>query len=155
MSDFAKVVMPLIERNLKLDDFTEESGFVDVYTEDPDRPYDYRSIYFVVNDKVRNAQSIDRARRFAKTINILGSYTKTIDNTPYIVYRFCMPPKVAKLKNGIIALSTDDKATILDFWGASSAIGHRLLTNRVISADTNQVMPIADESRVFLEDLLI
>lgn len=153
MSDFAKVVMPLIERNLKLDDFTDESGFVDVYTEDPDRPYDYRSIYFVVNDEVRNALSIDRARRFANSINIYGSYTKTMNNTQCIVYRFNMPPKVMKLKNGIISLPIEDKAKIIDFWGAGSNIGKRILANGIISVDTTQVMPVADNTRIFLQEL--
>ena len=92
MSKFTKVIMPLIEKNLKLDDFSDESGFIDVYTEDPDRPGNYRSIYFVVNDNVRNALSIDRARRFIKSPNLKGVFTKRCNNIPYMVYEFNMMP---------------------------------------------------------------
>ena len=42
MSKFAKVVIPLIMNDIKLDDFSEKSGFVDIYTYDPDNPGDYR-----------------------------------------------------------------------------------------------------------------
>ena len=80
MSKFAKVVMPLIMNDIKLDDFSEKSGFVDIYTYDPDNPGDYRSIYFVVNDDVRNALSIDRARRNIKSPSMKRNYNKRKNN---------------------------------------------------------------------------
>ena len=40
MSKFAKVVMPLIMNDIKLDDFSEKSWFLDIYTYDPDNPGD-------------------------------------------------------------------------------------------------------------------
>lgn len=151
MSKFAEVIMPLIEKNLKLDDFSEESGFVDVYTLDPDKPGDYRSIYFVVNDDVRNALSIDRARRFAKSSNIRGVYTKRCNNIPYIVYKFNMTPSTYKMKNGVISPTFDERTRILQFWGITSDIGRLLLCNNTLSVDTDYAMPLADEAPLFLE----
>jgi hypothetical protein len=151
MSKFAKVIMPLITNDIKLDDFSEESGFVDVYTNDPDHPGDYRSVYFVVNDDVRNALSIDRARRFSKSSNIKGSYVKRCGNIPLMVYKFNLTPKASKMKDGIISLNIDDKTRVLQFWGITSDIGRLLMSNNVLSAETDFDVPYADEAPIFLE----
>lgn len=154
MSKFAKVVMPLIEKNLKLDDFSDESGFIDVYTEDPDRPGNYRSIYFVVNDDVRNALSIDRARRFIKSPNLKGVFTKRCNNIPYMVYEFNMTPSTYKMKDGVISPTFEERTQILQFWGLTSDIGRLLLSNSTLSVETDYAMPLADEAPFFLESLI-
>lgn len=154
MSKFAKVVMPLIEKNLKLDDFSDESGFIDVYTEDPDRPGNYRSIYFVVNDDVRNALSIDRARRFIKSPNLKGVFIKRCNNVPYMVYEFNMTPSAYKMKDGVISPTLEERTQILQFWGLTSDIGRLLLSNSTLSVETDYAMPLADEAPFFLESLI-
>lgn len=154
MSKFAKVAIPLIMNDIKLDDFSEESGFIDIYTYDPDHPGDYRSIYFVVNDDVRNALSIDRARRFVKSPSFKGSYVKRCNNTPYKVYKLNMTPSVSKMKNGVISPTYDERARILQFWGITSDIGRLLIHNSSISVETDYAMPLADETTMFLERLI-
>lgn len=154
MSKFAKVVMPLIMNDIKLDDFSEKSGFVDVYTYDPDNPGDYRSIYFVVNDDVRNALSIDRARRFVKSPSFKGSYVKRCNNIPYKVYKLNMAPSVNKMKDGVISPTYDERARILQFWGITSDIGRLLIHNSSLSVETDYAMPLADEATMFLERLV-
>ena len=154
MSKFAKVVIPLIMNDIKLDDFSEKSGFVDIYTYDPDNPGDYRSIYFVVNDEVRNALSIDRARRFVKSPSFKGSYVKRCNNIPYKVYKLNMTPSVSKMKNGVISPTYDERARILQFWGITSDIGRLLIHNSSLSVETDYAMPLADEAAIFLEHLI-
>ena len=154
MSKFAKVVMPLIMNDIKLDDFSEKSGFVDIYTYDPDNPGDYRSIYFVVNDDVRNALSIDRARRFVKSPSFKGSYIKRCNNIPYKVYKLNMAPSVNKMKDGVISPTYDERARILQFWGITSDIGRLLIHNSSLSVETDYAMPLADEATMFLERLV-
>lgn len=154
MSKFAKVVMPLIMNDIKLDDFSEKSGFVDIYTYDPDNPGDYRSIYFVVNDDVRNALSIDRARRFVKSPSFKGSYVKRCNNIPYKVYKLNMTQSVNKMKNGVISPTYDERARILQFWGITSDIGRLLIHNSSLSVETDYAMPLADEATMFLERLV-
>lgn len=154
MSKFAKVVIPLIMNDIKLDDFSEKSGFVDIYTYDPDNPGDYRSIYFVVNDDVRNALFIDRARRFVKSPSFKGSYVKRCNNIPYKVYKFNMTPSVSKMKNGVISPTYDERARILQFWGITSDIGRLLIHNSSLSVETDYAMPLADEAAIFLEHLI-
>ena len=154
MSKFAKVVMPLIMNDIKLDDFSEKSGFVDIYTYDPDNPGDYCSIYFVVNDDVRNALSIDRARRFVKSPSLKGVYTKRCSNMPYMVYKFSMTPSTYKMKDGVISPTLEERARILQFWGLTSDIGRLLLCNSTLSVETDYAMPLADEAPLFLENLI-
>ena len=154
MSKFAKVVMPLIMNDIKLDDFSEKSGFIDIYTYDPDNPGDYRSIYFVVNDDVRNALSIDRARRFVKSPSFKGSYVKRCNNIPYKVYKLNMAPSVNKMKDGVISPTYDERARILQFWGITSDIGRLLIHNSSLSVETDYAMPLADEATMFLERLV-
>jgi hypothetical protein len=154
MSKFAKVVMPLIMNDIKLDDFSEKSGFVDIYTYDPDNPGDYRSIYFVVNDDVRNALSIDRARRFVKSPSLKGVYTKRCNNMPYMVYKLSMTSSTYKMKDGVISPTLEERARILQFWGLTSDIGRLLLCNSTLSVETDYAMPLADEAPLFLENLI-
>ena len=154
MSRFAKVVMPLIMNDIKLDDFSEKSGFIDIYTYDPDNPGDYRSIYFVVNDDVRNALSVDRARRFVKSSNLKGVYTKRCNNIPYMVYEFNMTPSTYKMKDGVISPTFEERTQILQFWGLTSDIGRLLLSNSTLSVETDYAMPLADEAPFFLESLI-
>ena len=140
--------------DIKLDDFSEKSGFVDIYTYDPDNPGDYRSIYFVVNDDVRNALSIDRARRFVKSPSFKGSYVKRCNNIPYKVYKLNMTSSVNKMKNGVISPTYDERARILQFWGITSDIGRLLIHNSSLSVETDYAMPLADEATMFLERLI-
>lgn len=154
MSKFAKVVIPLIMNDIKLDDFSEKSGFVDIYTYDSDNPGDYRSIYFVVNDDVRNALSIDRARRFVKSPSFKGVYTKRCNNIPYMVYKLSMTPSTYKMKDGVISPTLEERTRILQFWGLTSDIGRLLLCNSTLSVETDYAMPLADEAPLFLESLI-
>ena len=154
MSKFAKVAMPLIMNDIKLDDFSEKSGFVDIYTYDPDNTGDYRSIYFVVNDDVRNALSIDRARRFVKSPSLKGVYTKRCNNMPYMVYKLSMTPSTYKMKDGVISPTLEERTRILQFWGLTSDIGRSLLCNSTLSVETDYAMPLADEAPLFLENLI-
>lgn len=154
MSKFAKVVIPLIMSDIKLDDFSEKSGFVDVYTYDPDNPGDYRNIYFVVNDDVRNALSIDRARRFVKSPSLKGVYTKRCNNIPFMVYKLSMTPSTYKMKDGVISPTLEERTRILQFWGLTSDIGRLLLCNSTLSVETDYAMPLADEAPLFLENLI-
>ena len=154
MSKFAKVVIPLIMNDIKLDDFSEKSGFVDIYTYDHDNPGDYRSIYFVVNDDVRNALSVDRARRFVKSPSLKGVYTKRCNNTPYMVYKLSMTPSTYKMKDGVISPTLEERTRILQFWGLTSDIGRLLLCNSTLSVETDYAMPLADEAPLFLENLI-
>ena len=154
MSKFAKVVIPLIMNNIKLDDLSEKSGFVDIYTYDPDSPGDYRSIYFVVNDDVRNALSIDRARRFIKSPSLKGVYTKRCNNIPYMIYKLSMTPSTYKMKDGVISPTLEERTRILQFWGLTSDVGRLLLCNSTLSVETDYAMPLADEAPLFLENLI-
>ena len=154
MSKFAKVVMPLIMNDIKLDDFSEKSGFVDIYTYGPDNPGDYHSIYFVVNDDVRNALSIDRARRFVKSPSLKGVYTKRCNNMPYMVYKLGITPSICKMKDGVISPTLEERTRILQFWGLTSDVGRLLLCNSTLSVETDYAMPLADEAPLFLENLI-
>lgn len=71
-----------------------------------------------------------------------------------MVYKFNLTSKASKMKDGIITLSIDDKARVLQFWGITSDIGRLLISNSTLSVETEFDVPYADESPIFLEGLI-
>lgn len=154
MTIFEKVILPLIDDNIKPDDLTDEAGFVDTYTKDPDHPGDYRVFYFCVDCNIRTQSSIKRAIRYNTSPWLSGMYTKRVNNRPILVYKFKIKPEVCKFMEGYINLTADQKTRILQFWGIEDAVSQFILNNSSMVLDVNHDMPLNDESKIFLEELL-
>ena len=52
MSQFEKIIIPLIEPKLKPIDFTDKTGFIGCYTFDPDRPSFDKEFFIVFNNNI-------------------------------------------------------------------------------------------------------
>ena len=144
MSNFEKIIIPLIDNNTKSLDFTELSGFIGCYTYDPDRPGGFKEFYVAYDETVRNKYSIDRAIRFSKSPNIKKVYVKIVDNKPYYIYSFWVRKELDNLYEGNAVLTKEQKAKVLKYWGIVDHISDLILNNNIVFLDSNIVMPLAD-----------
>lgn len=129
----------------KITDFTEECGFVDCYTCDPDKPTSSNEFFIVYNDKIRNKTSIERAIRFDKSPLLKRTYIKYVNGDPFLVYSFWVKPDIGKLYKGIQNITASQRVNVMNFWGTfDKQFSEFLVGNSTIGVDWKHDMPIAD-----------
>lgn len=119
MSNILKVMLPLIDENISLNDISEKEGFKDAYIEDINRPYLDNHI-FLMYDWDDNKST----RVFYKFKNIKSFYGYKIiyiNKKSYIVYTFTSNGIINRLKNGTAILRDINKVRILQFWNFKDA----------------------------------
>lgn len=151
MNKFEKTIIPLIDKQIKNIDLTGLAGFIDSYTYDPDKPSGEYELYLVYDSTKRNNYTIDRARRFAKSMNIKREYIKYVDGKPYLVYSFWVRPEVKKLYNGIMSLNTEQLFTVLQFWGPFDKDINSVVSSSNLTVETTHQMPLNDYIPPLLE----
>lgn len=129
----------------KITDFTEECGFIDCYTCDPDKPTSSNEFFIVYNDKIRNKTSIERAIRFDKSPLLKRTYIKYVNGDPFLVYSFWVKPDIGKLYKGIQNITASQRVNVINFWGPfDRQFSEFLVGNSTIGVDWKHDMPIAD-----------
>lgn len=144
MSNIEKVIIPLVDENIRTIDLTSAAGFIDSFTSDPDKPSGEKELFLVYDDSKRNDFTKDRAIRFSKSMKIKRMYIKYVNTRPYLVYSFWVDPEVKKLYSGILTLNTVQKSKILQFWGPLDTTVDKVLSNPVLTMEVNHSMPLAD-----------
>lgn len=144
MTIFEKTILPLI-LNITPDDIKCNSGFIDTYTYDPDRPYDYRAFYIVIDDSIRSEESISLARKLHTETSFAGTYVKYISGNPYVIYRFVLPANFCKKKDNWIELSPEDKCKVITTYGIMDEVSKVLLASPYILVNDTHSLPLEDE----------
>ena len=66
LNDVSIYIVPLIDPNISLVDISVESGFVNAYTEDIDRPYLEDKVFMLYDTSVNTVESMNRYLKFSK-----------------------------------------------------------------------------------------
>lgn len=152
MTNFEKILLPLVVKNISKEDICPESGFIDTYTVDVDRPSWQNEFFIVYNDFIRSEKSINRARKFENSGNLKRVYIKCINNKPCIVYSFWIDRTLKRLYDGVFILNAKQKFKVAQFWGASDEIFDIVLGSTVQSTVEHK-MPLADYQKSIREKL--
>lgn len=152
MTNFEKILLPLVVENISKEDICPESGFIDTYTVDVDRPSWQNEFFIVYNDFIRSEKSINRARKFENSGNLKRVYVKCINNKPCIVYSFWIDRTLKKLYDDTFILNAKQKFKIAQFWGASDEI-FDIVLNRTVQSSVEHKMPLADYQKSIGEKL--
>jgi len=144
MTFFEKIIISLIDDDIRSIDLTDVAGFVDAYTSDPDNPSGEKELFLMYDCSKMNDYTIDRARRFATFGTIKKTYVKYINNKPYTIYSFWIPPKIKNLYDGVLVLDAEQKASVLQFWSIFSDTSKSVLSNSVLTAPVAHAMPLED-----------
>lgn len=114
MSNIIKAIIPLVDESITLDDIKEDTGFVDCYLEDINRPYLDNHVFLLY--KWGNPMSTKVFYNFKKAKSFYGYNIIYINGESYIVYTFTSNENIKRLSNGNILLGDCLKLRILRFW---------------------------------------
>ena len=113
MSNIYKVIIPLIDESITLNDIKDDT-FVGCYTEDINRPYLDSHIFLLY--KWSENKSTKVFYNFKKAKSFYGYKVMYINGECFIVYTFTSNPSIQGLKNGYSTLGSIPKLRILRFW---------------------------------------
>lgn len=145
MSKFEKIIIPLVDDCFKMIDFTDVAGFIDSYTQDPDKPAEPCELFLVYDDNKHNEYTIDREIRFGSSKYLKRTYIKRVNNKPYLVYSFYIKPELKQFYSyGVISLSTSQKLRFLQFWTDLDSMTDFVMSNQCIHTQVRHPMPLED-----------
>ncbi len=111
-----KYILPFLFENKAI--FNENTGFVNAYVEDINRPYVENCIFVVFKYTPNSYGIVDEILTGNK--NFYNKYNIYIDNVFYIEYAFTIPNDkkitIDVLINGYNCISSEDKTKISNFW---------------------------------------
>lgn len=106
LNDVSIYIVPLCNDNITWRDLTVESGFINAYTTDKNRPYLEDMVFLVYDSSVNTVESLERFRKLAKLDTLHNIRYITINKKHYTVYCFNNP----KYKKEIVHLRESGKA---------------------------------------------
>lgn len=133
-----------MDENLAFGDIAPQSGFMNSYTIDPDKPCGDNVIYLTYDDSIRTEQTKKCASRLEELKTIKHRYIKMIDNKPVMVYKFYIKPELKKLFKGNVELTPEQIVRIFDFWGYNSDVALYICSNKRKSLTVSHDMPLED-----------
>lgn len=151
MSDLAKITLPFLDSRLVKEDYSPESGFVNMYLGDTDHPTYYKELYLMYDDSVRTQQSIETARKLNSLNTVIHVSSRTINNKNYIIYQFFTDSDIKKLLGSYVNLNAKEKIKIIKFWNNYDEVFEKLLSNSILGFEGNLSIPPADYNGSYSE----
>ena len=143
MSNLAKVILPLIDNNISLEDIAEDTGFVGIYMEDINRPYLDDHIFLMYN--WNDVMSTKVFYKFKNMSSFYGYRIIYLKGVPYIVYTFTSNSLINRLKKGVAILRDVNKLRILQFWQFKDAwVALNVTRGTVIDDSPRDILPEED-----------
>lgn len=112
-------IFPLIDDNLTLDDLSIESGFVNAYTSDKNRPSLENKIFLMYDSSVNTKQSLFTHCKIKKLDTLFSTKYIKINGKHYIVYCFTTPKYNTQIRSLKICGKTNNLDATLEiyrFW---------------------------------------
>lgn len=100
LNDVSIYIIPLIDDNITLEDISVESGFINAYTEDIDRPYLTDKIFLLYDSSIVTIESTNRFAKFQNLDTLHHSKYIKINKKHCILYCFT----IVKYKKDIDSL---------------------------------------------------
>ena len=79
LNDVSIYIVPLLDDNLTWNDLTVESGYINAYTTDKNRPFLEEKVFLLYDSSVNTKESLDRYRKFKQCLSN-PKYKKDIHN---------------------------------------------------------------------------
>lgn len=116
MSHVKNAAVCLLDDKITYNDIGPESGLVDAYFYDMDRPF-LDNHMFLMYDPHAKGKYVSAAICKMKTLNsFYNSRVIHVNKKPYFVYAYTINPTIKKLKKGAVICSNAQKLRMIDFW---------------------------------------
>lgn len=119
LNDVSIYIVPLMDDNLTWQDLTVESGFINAYTSDKNRPYLEDKVFLVYDSEVNTKESLERYCKFERLDSKYNKRYITINKHHYTVYCLANPrykKDISQLKSIGKACSAEAEREICSFW---------------------------------------
>ena len=116
MSLHTKLILPLIDESLTLDDISEKTGFAGIYTLDINRPSLTHHVFLMykrdpTDEFLRIREKLPTLKSFYSKKNV------KINGTLYVIYTFTINLSIKNIrKNALSMLGKTDRTKIGKFW---------------------------------------
>lgn len=91
LNDVSIYIVPLLDDNLTWNDLTVESGYINAYTTDKNRPFLEEKVFLLYDSSVNTKESLDRYRKFKQLDSLYNTKYITINNKHYTIYCLSNP----------------------------------------------------------------
>lgn len=109
-------MLPFIDENLKIEDISTKTGFIDAYTLDINRPSLTNHI-FLLYKRTMTPESVKTRNKLSKLSCLYSKRNIKIDNILYTLYCFTINKTIKLIKNnGLLLLTKNSKKRISNFW---------------------------------------
>ena len=143
MSNIMKVILPLVDNGISLDDISEDNGFIAAYTEDINRPYLDDHVFLLYNWSDKKSTKV--FYKFRDLPSFYGYKIIYIKGVSYIVYTFTSNSLINRLKRGTAILRDVNKLRVLQFWQFKDAWVSLNVTRGTVNEGSPQdVLPEED-----------
>lgn len=143
MSNISKVIVPLVDEKLSLEDLSDKEGFEGIYFEDINRPYLDDHIFLMYNWDDKKSTKV--FYKFRNMKSFYGYKIIYINRVPHIVYTFTSNSLINRLKRGTAILRDVNKLRILQFWQFKDAwVALNVARGTVISDPPTEIVPEED-----------
>lgn len=119
LNHVAKLIVPLLDDNIVHDDISYESGFVNAYIDDINRPYLEDFIFLLYDSSFNTIESLNRFLKFRQLDTLHSMRYIKINKQHYTVYVFSKVNNKAVINNIIQGSATTPataKLDIYNFW---------------------------------------
>lgn len=117
MSATDKLIIPLLDENITLDDISPEAGFVNIYSEDINRPYLDNHIFLLYDLTNTTTKAYVRNQKLRSSKSLYDVYNINISGNEFILYAFTITSTTIKnIKRNAFIFSDKEKMRIFSFW---------------------------------------
>ena len=117
MSTQIKFIIPLIDSSLTREDISKETGFVDAFIFDQNRPSLERCCFLMYDAKVRTLESMKRSMKLRSLPSLRSVRHITSNKRAYIVYAFQFFDFSSRLIFKGCIPKQEQARRVLQFWG--------------------------------------
>lgn len=132
MSLMLKLIIPLLDDILDIEDLSEDSGFVGAFSSDINRPYLDNHTFLMYDLSKQTKKAYDREWKFRKLSNLQGWNIIYVNQKPYKIYTFCNYTKdITSCRKGQHPNNTSSLDKIICFWkGTDKEVSNYLFQSR-------------------------
>lgn len=117
MSTQMKLIIPLLDPNIKLSDITKKAGFINGYTYNKNKPYLDNHIFLMYDAYESNPYTWERETRFSNSKNLYGKEYIRANSKDYVLYSFVITnADIKQLLKGLRHKKSESFARICSFW---------------------------------------
>lgn len=111
-----KLIIPLLDENITLEDISLTTGFIGAYNEDINHPYMDHHIFLLYSNEIMTMESIECQKKLSKLPTLCSRRNLKINGHTYCSFAFVMNNTIRKLTSNIGTLTHKERCRINSFW---------------------------------------